>query len=221
MINADIEKTSWSSRTKEAFGITTAEGFVGLGAAILAIIGLSHITPMLLVSIAAITVGVALAFEGAALSARYSSLIGLGDEINRADVNVRWGGVTTLFMGGATGIVLGVLSLIGIIPMTLIPVATIVFGAALILDSGANARLSVLEAHHSEEFKSKAAVIKETAQASAGIEILVGLASIILGILALIGFSPLVLSLIALLSLGVSNLLTGAIIGGRMSRIFR
>ena len=221
MIDTDAKSLSWSSRTRVVYRSTATEGFVGLGAVVLAIIGLSNIIPMLLVSIACIAVGVALAFEGGALSARYSALMGMGDEINRVDTPVRWGGITSLFMGGAAGIAMGVLSLIGIIPMILIPVSTIVFGAALIMDSGANTRLSVLEARHSEDFKSKEGIIRETAQGSAGIEVLVGMASIILGILALLGFNPLVLSLVALLSLGATSLFTGALLGGRMSRIFR
>ena len=221
MIDTDTKSLFWGSRNREVFRSTTAEGMIGLGAVILAIIGLSNIIPMLLVSIACIAVGVALAFEGGALSARYSALIEMGDEINRTDIPIRWGGITSLFLGGAAGIAMGVLSLIGIIPMILIPVSTIVFGSALIMDSGANTRLSVLEARHSEEFKSKENVIRETAQDSAGIEVLVGMASIILGILALIGFNPLVLSLVALLSIGAANSFTGALLGGGISRIFR
>ncbi len=105
--------------------------------------------------------------------------------------------------------------------MILLPAAAIVFGSALILDSGANARLSVLEARHSEEFKSREKTIKETAYASAGIELLVGIGIIVLGIVALNGVYPLMLILVAMLGIGAANLMTGAMIGGRMSSIFR
>lgn len=221
MMDTDTTNDMLSVRTKEAFEGTTAEGIAGIAAVALAIIGLSNVIPLIVASIASIAVGVALAFEGGALSARYSALFGMGEKGTGTDAPVKWSGVTTLFLAGAAGIALGILSLIGIVPMTLIPIAAIAFGSALILDSGANTRLSVLEARHSEEFKAKKGTIRETAQASAGIAVFVGIASIILGILALIGFSPLVLSLIALLSIGGASTLTGVMIGGRISSVFR
>ena len=64
-------------------------------------------------------------------------------------------------------------------------------------------------------------LIKETAHASAGIQVLVAIGSIVLGILALLNIYPIVLSLVAMLSIGAVTLLTGAVIGGRMVRTFR
>jgi hypothetical protein len=211
----------WVSHTKKAFSSMTVEGIIGMGAVAATIIGLSNVAPELLASIACIAVGVALAFEGGAISARYSALHGMAEGNTNTDATARWGGMTTLFLAGAVGIALGILSLLGIVSMILLPAAAIVFGSALILDSGANARLSVLEARHSEEFKSREKIIKETAYASAGIELLVGIGSIVLGIVALNGVYPLVLILVAMLGIGAANLMTGAMIGGRMSSIFR
>jgi hypothetical protein len=210
----DISETS----VRSAFSSSLAEGIAGLGAVALAIIGLAHIFPEILVSVATVAIGVALAFEGGAISARYSAMISEPGE--KSDVTTQWGGVTALFVGGAAGIALGILSLVGVAPMVLIPVAALVFGSALVLDSGANERLSLMEARHKEGFKVSEHVIRETTHAASGIQVLVGLGSIALGILALIGLVPMVLSLVAMLSIGAANLLTGSMIGARLSRVF-
>jgi len=212
------EKAYSESRVKGVFGDSMAEGIAGMGAVALAIIGLANVYPVLLASIAIMTVGVALAFEGGAVSARYSALN--GERFTKMDAAAHWGGVAALFLAGASGIALGILSLVGVIPMVLIPVAAIVFGSALMLDSGANERLSGLEARHSETFSVSEDVVKKTARASAGIQVLVGIGSIVLGILALVGIAPLVLSLVVMLSVGAVELLTGVMIGGRMASIF-
>ena len=121
-------------------------GIVGIGAVATAIIGLANVLPQFLASITVIAVGVGLAFEGGAISARYAALISEGLETNDS---IRVGGITSLFLGGAAGITLGILALVGVQPITLIPIAAIVFGAAMILDSGTSERLSVLETRHS------------------------------------------------------------------------
>lgn len=215
------EEDLWKSHTRKAFNSMTVEGIIGIGTVAATIVGLSYVAPELLAAIACIAVGVALAFEGGAISARYSALHGLEEGYTNTDASAHWGGTTTLFLTGAVGIALGILSLLGIVPMILLPVAAIVFGSALILGSGANARLCVLEARHSQEFKSREKTIKETAYVSAGIELLVGIGTIVLGIVALNSVYPLVLSLVAMLCIGAANLLTGAMIGGRMSSMFR
>jgi hypothetical protein len=218
---ANTNEDLWKSHTKRAFSSMTVEGIVGIGAIAATIIGLSNVAPELLAAIACIAIGVAAAFEGGAISARYSALIGMAEEYTHTDASVRWGGMTILFLAGAVGIALGILSLLGIVPMILLPVAAIVFGSALISDSAANTRLSVLEAHHSDEFNSRENIIKKTAYASAGIELIVGIGSIVLGIVALNGVYPLVLSLVAMLCISAANSLTGVMIVGRMSSIFR
>ncbi len=209
----DVSETE----AKAVMGSSMTEGFIGIGAVALAIIGLAGVLPFILLAIATITIGVALAFEGGTISARYVALM---EEETQRD-SARWGGVTALFLAGVAGITLGILSLIGIVPEILIPVSAITFGGALILDSGANERLSHLEARHSEGFKASESVIWETDRTSAGLQVLVGLGAIALGILALVNINPLVLSLVAMLGIGVVNLITGSMIGGRMATIFR
>ena len=52
--------------------------------------------------------------------------------------------------------------------------------------------------------------------ASIGAEVLVGLGAAVLGILALVGMAPVILTLVSLLSLGVTVLLSGTSLGGKM-----
>jgi hypothetical protein len=212
-----MEKEYTGIRTKAAFSGSMAEGIAGMCAVALAIIGLAHIHPVLLASIAIIAVGVAMAFEGGTISARYSPITKEG--ATTKDTVARWSGLTALFLAGAIGIALGVLSLVGVVPMVLMPVAAIVFGSALMLDSGANEHISALEARHPEDFNVSAGVVRNTGRVSAGIQILAGIGGIVLGILALTGIAPLVLSLVVMLSIGAVLLLTGALIGGRMTPI--
>jgi hypothetical protein len=172
---------------------------------------LANIFPSTLASIAVIAVGLALAFEGGTISSRYTALMPERD--HKTQMIIRKGSVTTLFLAGASGIALGILSLIGMVPNVLIPVSAIVFGAALILDSGANERLSAFEFRRSEQLKVSQRVIKEADHSAAGIQVLIGIGGIVLGIIALNGIDPLILGLVAMLSFGTGNLLTGAMFG--------
>lgn len=217
----NTEEDLWKTHAKKAFNSVTVEAVIGLGAVGATIVGLANVAPELLMAIACIAIGVALAFEGGAISARYSAIQGMSEGYTHTDASARWGGMAMLFLAGSVGIALGILSLLGIAPLILVPSAAIVFGSALILDSAANARLSVPESRHSEEFKSREDIIKETSYASAGVELLFGIGGIVLGIVALNGVYPLVLGLVAMLSIGAATLLTGAMIGGRMSSVFR
>jgi hypothetical protein len=130
-------------------------------------------------------------------------------------------GVTTEFAGGLAGIVLGILALIGLVPMVLIPCAVIVFGATFILSSGLTNRLSYIENYSRSQQLSREAV-----EASSGVQVLVGMAGITLGILALIGFAPMVLSLVGILAIAVGGSLSSAALTSRLwnvmhARVYR
>jgi len=103
----------------------------------------------------------------------------------------------------------------------LIPIAALVFGTALILDSGLNARLSSLESQKARKTGINQRVVRETAEESASIQVLMGLGVVTLGILSLIGIDTVVLSLVGILGVGAAILLSGALIGGRMAHAYR
>jgi hypothetical protein len=182
---------------------TTAEAFAGAAATVLAIIGLSGILPVTLAAIAAIVLGAGLFFEGVAIAAKWRSLFAQtnGGVVGEADVG---GGLSAEFYGGAAGVVLGILALIGIVSTVLLPVAAIVFGGALLFGAGASASLG--NGHGGEEL----GVIGASGQ------VMVGLAGVVLGIVALVGGSSMVLTLVAFLTIGAGALLSGGALAGRM-----
>ncbi len=195
------------------FGGSTAEAIVGAGAVIMAVIGLTNMWPAYMAPIATIAVGAAVLFEGGAIAARYSHLA--------ASVGARelGGGLSGELIGGAAGVVLGILALLEVGPPTLMPIAIIVLGATLLIGSSATARLRFLS---SSTMSDRArAVTREAIEMASGTEVLIGLSAIILGILALLGFMPGTLVLVALLALGVSVLFSGSAVSSRMFGIFR
>ena len=127
---------------KAAMDISFGEAVGGISAIALAIIGMSGVFPGMLASVATIAVGVAFLFQGGSLAQRFKALR------SQADVSARlprYGGMSAVFLAGVTGIALGILSLSGVAGNALIAVAAIVYGAALIIDSGAEVRLSRME----------------------------------------------------------------------------
>ncbi len=192
-----------------------AEGFVSIGAIVLSVIGLANRFPMIMLPIAAIAVGSALLFEGGAVTARFSNLFSLV----RVPLDVReFGlGMTTEFVSGIAGIVLGVMALIGVQPLVLIPAAAIVFGASLLLGAGATARMNAILTQMTEQREAVREVMREAVLTAAAMQILVGLGAITLGILALTGINPLALSLVSMLSLGFGNLLGESTIINRVT----
>ncbi len=200
---------------------TIAEGIAGGAAVVLSIVGLSHISPELMLNIATLAMGAALLQEGGAVSMRYSKLLRETHSARLTEEAEFGVGVSAEFLGGVAGIVFGILSLAGIVPMTLIPVAVIVFGATLILGSGATVRLNALDIEGSSVPDRIKRITHEAVTAAAGVQLLLGLAGVVLGILALIGTVPLTLCLAALLVVGVSGFLDAAAITARMASLYR
>lgn len=174
---------------------------VGAIAAIaLAIVGLAGVISVTVAAIATIIVGASLLIEGGTAGVTYRQLASRPGE-SEAQATELSRGVTSEFLGGMAGIVLGILALFGESSAVLMSVAVLVFGAALLLSSASTSQLSLLSG---------------TAAPATGGQVLTGLAAVVLGILAIIGIQPLILVLVALLSLGASALFSGSIIGGRM-----
>lgn len=197
MANATAEK-------KSAMGGSVLEMVGGIGAVVLAILGLLRISPMNMASIATILAGVALLFEGAAVASRFRQTAQVSGTAkgDRARVG---GGTSMEVIGGIAGIALGVLALFGVAPLLLIPIANIVFGGALIFGSVGTSRL-----HGARDTAARAG------RATSGIQLVVGLAAVALGILALLDFTPLLLSLISLLAVGATVLLSGSALSTRI-----
>ncbi|UQA60704.1 hypothetical protein [Polyangium aurulentum] len=190
------------------------EGIGGLTAVVLSILGLGGMRPLSLIPIAVIAVGAALLFGGGALAARYSKFVAyVSDRTEAAEFG---GGVGSEFLVGASGVVLGVLALLGIAPIVLSAVAVIGFGAGLLLSTGATSAVNAISDITPMPYDRHIRYAREAVQGAVGVQALVGIASAILGILALLAISPVTLLLVALLCLGGGVLIAASAVSSRL-----
>ena len=199
---------------------SAAEIIGGIAAIVLTILGLAHVAPNLMLTIATIAIGVALVFEGGSIAVQFSRIISKTAE-NSAQTIEMGGGMTAEMVAGIAGVVLGILALLGLDPLTLSASAVVVYGAALSLGSGSTSRLNELKIEVSGAHQSAQKVAHEAVSAAAGTQVLVGLAAGVLGILALVGIAPMPLVLVGLLTVGTSLLLSGGAVGGRLISLFQ
>jgi len=117
-----------------------------------------------------------------------------------------------------------VLALLGIASAHLIAIAIIAFGSALITSSNSVRQLYLLQtamkkatgSHLGRDF-----LASEMASGWASIQVVAGLAAIVLGILAVTGTSSIPVALAALLVLGVTIILTGSTLSGLVLGLMR
>ncbi len=211
---------------KNVLGGTITESFASGAAIVLALLGLGGIRPHLMLPVAVIVMGAAFLFEGIAISMRFSKLLSetSQDRLEKAEFGV---GLTSEYLGGITGVILGILSLLGIAPMILVPAAAIVFGLAFILSSGVTYRLDSLEIEGSEESTRVKKIAHEAVKTSAVLEYVLGVGAMVLGIIAIAGVYAstagfvTMISLVSLLVVGLAGLVTGAAVTSRMISIFQ
>jgi hypothetical protein len=201
-------------------GGALAETLTGAGVVVVSIIGLAGFMPIIMLSIATIGLGMSFLFEGGAVASRFSNLLSEATE-DRVDIAELGGGLSAEFIAGFGGITLGILSLVGVAPTILTPIAAILFGGALVLGSGVKVRVNHLTISNRNEPKLAREIAREALIAASGVEILVGMGAIALGILGILRILPVVLSLVAILSVSGMVLFSGTALGGRMLSLFR
>ncbi|WP_438020402.1 hypothetical protein WMF18_15585 [Sorangium sp. So ce315] len=207
------------SSPKVLLGGSLAEVACGAATVVLAILALTGTLQGYLVPIATIVLGVALLAHGSAVATRLRD-ISAGTGAAGWDTRPELGsGAGAELIGGAAGVVLGILALVGIAPAVLLPVAVIVFGGALLLGGGVTADLGALDAPGAHERLGD--VSRQASVAASGLQTLVGAGAVVLGILALVGIDPVVLTLVGLLVLGSAVVLSGTTVSGRMAAILR
>jgi hypothetical protein len=179
----------------------------GIATAVLAIIGLTGLAPSIALSVATVIFGAALFLEGVAILLEYARIILPAGRIAAVD---QFGGgrLLAIFLGGAAGLVLGLLALLGLHPPILTGIAVIAFGSAVVLSSNSAMNLHRLEAFSQEATTRSTRTAGDilaaaTASGSARAQAATGLTAIVLGILAVVGTNPGTLSLISLLLLGI------------------
>jgi len=199
-------------------GVVDAIG--GAATIILAIVALSGVGQSMLAAIATVVFGAALLIQGGTMLTEFTKLMAPPSAAGPAEEVMAGGGLSSLFLVGAAGIVLGVLALVGISAQTLTATAVIAFGGALLLSSNSVWRLYRAKR---ASYRGEAAggtpsgaefLAGEMASGSSVLQCLSGLAAIVLGILAVTGTNASVLTLVALLVLGATVLLTGSTLSG-------
>lgn len=192
----------------EPLGLLT-ESAAGIAVVVLAIIAIAGVSSSALLAIATIIVGLGLMVQGFN-SAAENFRVGVP-----AAIPDFGGEVMVDCLAGGTGIVLGILALIGVNTAYLVEAALIVFGAALLL-SGAMAMRGPV----STSLGGDATMVAHRGSfAAGGMEILIGLAAIVLGILSLVLHAP-ALTMVGFIAIGAALLLVSATFGSAMLRVF-
>lgn len=194
-----------------------SEGAAGIAAIVLSVIALAGISPAVLASITTIVIGVGLmvqAFNSAAGSSR-----GLAAGAAAAAPMTDVGGETMVdFFTGIAGVILGVLALVGINTPHLIPAALIVFGGGLLLSGAIEMRpkyAPIVTPGGQTQL-----IPTQGAAATGGMEVMVGIAAIVLGILSLIFMTSWVLVLVGFIAVGAALLMVSATFSGAITRLF-
>jgi hypothetical protein len=214
-----MSTTYTESPTAEAAaygGLVDAVG--GIATVVLAIVALAGYQPGILAAIAVIVFGAALLIQGGTVLSEYSNIMFPAGSAASATVQeFPAGGLPVMFLVGAAGIVLGVLALLSIAAGMLTAVAIIAFGGALVLSSNSVRQLYMLQGAAMRAAGPRMGgmfLAGEMASSSAGVQLLAGLAAIVLGILAVSGVRSDILDLSALLVLGVTVIMTGSTLSG-------
>lgn len=224
--NGNIQREDYTTRREErqnlelVTGGSTAAALAGVGAAVLGLLALVDVLPVILLAIAVIAGGAALAIEGSALGARYAEVY---EHItgSRTEAVELGGGMSSEFIAGLGGITLGILSLVGVAPLPLAAIGVIVLGGGLFFGSGATARLNHLVVASSGGPEFGRQVMAQSIESAAGAQAFVGLGAAALGVLAIIGLAPATLSQIGIIAVGAGVMLSAGAIGGRMMKAFR
>jgi hypothetical protein len=199
-------------RTVGVFATSSAvEAVTGVGALVLAIHALAGVLPGVLLPIATIAVGVALLSESAAPTVAHGRLSG---GYAAGEVPDMGGGTGAGFVGGGVAIVLGVLSLLGMSPGTLLSIAAIVLGACALLGASS---VSLADRYVEGTYPTHATgASRDAVYGASGVQALAGVAATILGILALVGVAPTATLLeVSMIILGGTLVLSGGAIGAR------
>lgn len=212
---------SSSSASTEAVGYG---GFVdalgGIATIVLAIIALSGVRSLDLLSIATIVFGAALLIQGGAMLSEFAVIEATPETAGGA----AGGGLGVLFGVGVAGIILGVLALLGVHSTILDSVAVIAFGGALVVSASAVWQL-LTSRSVATRFQTGSSMLRvvasEVATGSSSVQGLAGLAVIVLGVLGVAGIMTNNLALIALLVAGAAIVMTGSTLSGTMIGFMR
>jgi hypothetical protein len=219
----DRMRTMGTTRTEGA-AATGAGGALleaACGAAVigLAIAGLAGAHPRILSGIAQIVFGSGLLCADSAVVACCSRL---WPRRAMSTARIPFGGpLGAEAIAGLAGIILGILTLVDLVPLVLSAVAVIVFGAGVIMGGAARARAARRTVDRLGWTDEDDGMFQEAHAAALGSRAMVGFAAIVLGIIgvvltASVPHGSIILSLVALLCLGAGGLLAGSAFGAQV-----
>jgi hypothetical protein len=184
-----------SASEAEPFGLL-AEGAAAIAVIVLAIVALAGVSTQILAAIVAIIIGGGLMVQAFNTAAEYA-------KSTTAETRIEFGGAVMVdCLCGLTGIVLGILAVVGFGTSHLLPAALIVYGGGLLVGGADSVR-------------------SPGAFAPGGMEMLVGLAAIVLGILSTLMVGSSVLVLVGFLAVGAAMLLVSASLSDVVLQLFR
>ena len=183
------------------------EGAAGIAVIVLSILGLAAVSPGVLTSVAAIIVGVGLLIEAANTGLEFSRATNQAGQTGVAEIGELGADVSVELMAGVAGVVLGVLALIGAgSVMHLLPAALIVYGGALLLAGFSATTVTGMQAIPG----SGTLTMQSDLAPARGLQVLVGVAAIVLGILAFVLSAGATLLIVGFLVVGAALLATSA-----------
>lgn len=205
------------TRTSEAAGFGgLVDAIGGIATIVLAIVALTGVRPEILVPITVIVFGAALLIQAGAMVSEYALFMPAagGGDFGASSLS-------SLFLVGAGGIVLGVLALLGIATTVLTSIAVIAFGAALLLSANSVRNLYLLRRVSAGGIGGGELLAGEMASGSAAVQLLAGLTAVVLGILAVAGARADILVLSAMIVLGATVVLSGSALSGMVLGFMR
>jgi len=207
-----------TTRASEAAGFGgLVDAIGGIATIVLAIVALTGVRPEILVPITIIVFGAALLIQAGAMVSEYALFMPAGAGADFGGAN----SLSSLFLVGAAGIVLGVLALLGIATTVLTSVAVIAFGAALLLSANSVRNLYLLRRVSTGSIGGGELLAGEMASGSAAVQLLAGLTAVVLGILAVTGARADILTLSAMIVLGATVVLSGSALSGMVLGFMR
>jgi hypothetical protein len=175
---------------------------LGVVAAFLGLIGR---IPLAMASLSVLAVGLALFGHGVGLAMRWKNL---SERVSKSRLSAMSAGIAADLVGGGLAVIGGALALARVYPLIVMPAAAIAVGVALVLAGPAQLEVATLppEGYRYEDL----------GRTSSGVQVIGGVAAVVLGVLALVTVGPIVtLGLIAALVAGAVELISGGTLSSR------
>jgi hypothetical protein len=208
-----------TTRTSEAAGFGgLVDAIGGIATIVLAIVALTGVRPEILVPITVIVFGAALLIQAGAMVSEYAVFM---PAAGAGATDFGANSLSSLFLVGAAGIVLGILALLGIATTVLTSISVIAFGALLLSSNSVRNLYLLRRATAAGTMGGGEVLAGEMASGSAAVQLLAGLTAVVLGILAVSGARSDILVLSAMIVLGATVVLSGSALSGMVLGFMR